>query len=349
MNDNPQNPQDPHDPLERWMFECFKREESDPTHYPSFRKLFVGEVEEINREFKIDVLVNYIALMDPEEPEDGTCREFVERSANDKFGCYKAAIDEGHGTAYSEAYGRIAGGGECIENASAMAYEAINNNGDASPDNPAYKDAYDACESKKGERFARRCAVLVAENPMAFPAAFKAAAKEEIAYLLMLGRGHTDLWARMYVEALRTYSEEFAGIYAGCVEAEIAAGRNQDDAEKFAEIHAAVISEGGGLDEDDPENWRCELWYRAKAEAAYRHRREFGDKERFVETFDLIHQRLSDSPQAGSRDWFDDVEARALQRIAAQDVYKAEHGNLRGFDDEGQPPVEPYRIPTGQS
>lgn len=330
--------------LETWIQTAFEATKEDSQHYPVSQRLFLPQVDQIDADFEIEVLTDFDTLIDDESPEYGTCHEVVERRAAKALQTYLDTSKQGYGAEYSEAYAKLYSrncGDE--DSASREAFEFIGQGYGNSPDNPAYREARAACIRKdRSEQFADRCAWLLVENGYSFPEASKEAAKYEKAYQRMLGRGHSELRARMYAESVGSYSKEFAEIYSGCVEAEVLAGRNQDEAERFADIHATIILDSGEPDEDDPDGWRTDLWYRAKAEADYRYRPEFGDKKKFIETFDLIHQSLSESPEAGSREWFDEIEAKALQRIAAQDAYIATHGNLRGFKtQEEEPPVEP--------
>lgn len=333
--------------LEQWIQNAFEATKEDPRNYSVYRRLFLPEVDQIERDFKIDVSTDFHTLIDDDSPEYGTCHESVEKSAAEALHTYLATIEQGYGADYSEAYAKFLSRNCGDDNlASQEAFEFIGMGHKNSTDNPAFIEAHAACiRDGKPPEFASRCAGLVVDNGGSFSDAFQAATEFEKAYQLMIKRGHSDLRARMYAEASRCYSQHFSKIYAKCVEKEVTVGRSQQEAERFAEIHASIILDDGEPDEDDPDGWRRELWSRTKAEADYRYRHEFGDKARFIEIFDQIHQRLSDSPKAGSPDWFDEIEATALQQIEAQDAYISAHGNLRGFkieeETEAEPPAEP--------
>lgn len=337
----------PQDALEQWIRTAFEEENEDPKHYPVFQKLFLEGVDQIKRDDEIDVLAERATLTEFDDPESGTHGEWLERRIHDEFGYYISAIREGHGVDYSKAYleACIYQGGEG-EFESIKAYKAIDNGGGASLENPAYRDAYGACRhQKKSEEFAKYCAGHLIEESCSFSDAFQAATDFEKAYQLMLRKGHSEFHATMYAQAIREdYDPQFAEVFARCAEEQMAAGRTLKEAERFAEIYVGLFDRHGSFDEDyeyhDLANEHC----MALAEAAYRYRPEFGDKEKFIDAFDQIYQKVSDSPRAGSREWFDEVEARALQRIAAKDAYMAEHGNLRGFEiEEKESSADPAR------
>ncbi len=325
------------DALEQWIRKAFEETKEDPKYFPVYRRMFLPEVDQIERDFKIDVTTDLDTLIDDDSPEYGTCHESVEKSAAEALQTYLATMKQGYGSDYSEAYAKFLSR-NCgdADLASQEAFEFIGKGHKNTPDNPAFIEAHAACiRDGKTPEFAKHCADHLIEESCSFSDAFQAATDFEKAYQLMLRKGHSKFHATMYAQAIREdYDPQFAEVFARCAEEQMAGGRTLKEAERFAEIYADLFDSHGSFDEDyeyhDLANEHCT----ALAEAAYRYRPEFGDKEKFIDAFDQIYQKVSDSPQAGSREWFDEVEARALLRIAAKDAYMAEHGNLRGFEIE---------------
>lgn len=319
--------------LETWILEWFQRKQIGPEHHPVARRLFLRNLDPIQEEDKVNVLLERSSIVDSDFPDLGTYGAWVEHLADASLNRYLKTISEGHGAVYSEEYGYLGN----IASASAEAYGKLCDDRLSPPDSLVLADAYQACIFQgKSPVFASRCSESLPAYGYSFPDAFQSATEFEKAYQMMVGKGFSELRARTYAECVvfEELDEQYAEIYASCVEEEIAAGRNPDEAKRFADIHAGIKFDRGEPDEDDPDGWRHDLWYRTQAEAEFRFRPEFGERARFLEIFDRVHQGLPDDPEAGSREWFDNIEAQALQRIAAQDAYIAEHGNLRGFKIE---------------
>jgi hypothetical protein len=320
--------------LEMWVRECFKRENAAEDDYPSFRRLFIQEMDQVNEEFGVNVVVDPSSWIDPEDTESGTCRE-VERNALVSFQGYLAARKDGHSTAYAEVYGPLIGFRGSEERASESAYRAICKCYQPSSDDPAYQDAYDACiHQDKSKEFAERCATFLYDYDFIFTKAFKAAGKYEEAYHVMRDRGHSELRAKMYAEQMRNEPPtDFAELYAESVEEQIQQGRNQREAEEFAKIHAGILFDYGKTDEDELECKVWELHLRAKAESEYRYQTEYGNKALFLHAFDQIHQRLPRGLHPQLRVWFDEVETRTKQELAEPGSQLGPRGCLQHFKD----------------
>lgn len=172
----------------------------------------------------------------------------------------------------------------------------------------------------------------------------------EAARKLMLKRGHTEFRASMYAQAIReNYNPQFAEVFACCWEEQMAAGRTQNEAERFAKIYTDLFDENGSFDESyelhDFAIDRCT----ALTEAAYRYCSEYGEKYQFIETFGRIHQQLVFSQQVKSRHCFDDVEARTKLEMADPGTQLGSHGCLQRVrgkeaDVNGQEKFSPIDI-----
>jgi len=316
--------------LEKWVRECFKRENATEDYYPAFRKLFVQEMDQVNEEFGVNVVVDNSSWIDPDDTELGTCRVAVEKHVRGSFQGYLAALEDGHSTAYAEVYGPLIGLGESEERASETAYLAICNCNQPSPDNPAYQDAFAACRKQTGsDDLARLCAEFLYDYDFSYQRACVAAKDHEAARKRMLDCGHSEFAATMYAQALRNdISLQFAEVFARCANEQILAGRTESEAERFAGIYTDLFDDHGSFDENNEYHELANDHCMALAEAEYRYRQEFGEKTRFINTFDLIYQRLCYSPHSVTRDRFDEIEETTKKELAEPGSQLDPHGGL---------------------
>jgi hypothetical protein len=241
--------------IETWILECFKKEEAELEHQPSFRRLFFREIEQINRDFRIDVFTDYATLVDSGDPDLGTCRESVEQGAHEAFQCYKSERNKGHGFAYCESYSYdFFNNGEDDDRASQDSYRAISNGYGDSHDNPAYIDAYEAClHQKRTEEFARRCAAFVVADDMSFSGAVKMVEDYEVDCQRLQGQGRSGSGSQLnsngFLQQL-TETEESIDEFEASSKPDF---KHMSEAE-FRIFHAVT--------EEDNEAWEAEAEYR---------------------------------------------------------------------------------------
>ena len=340
-------------PLESWIRECFERLKAEERFFDSYRRLFLRELGEELEFFVADTARARSKLIDPEEPDDGTVGDSRESCAADAYRAFEDAhLKGGHSLAYSEAFGHFVGFGQNPDNAAEDAYGEMGVSFRSLPaGHPVWDDAYHACLHRgKGQRFAKHCADQIAEgNYLSFPKAFEATGKFEKEYERALADGLSEFGAVCFAKARLGevgvgdgWGTEMAGIYARCAEQELAAGRSEDDAARFAAIYLDLYEDWGSFDEN-PECREIlnEESCRPIAEIAFRHYPGLRALEDFSrEVFATLRARPRDrGEQFGA--WIDRVETSLFKLRAAKKAYQEEHGSLRGFVDEEAPVIPP--------
>lgn len=63
---------------EEWIRDRFELENAASEDFPIFRSLFLRQLAEINDEYGIDAVTDRQTLLEKDDPECGTCREFIE-------------------------------------------------------------------------------------------------------------------------------------------------------------------------------------------------------------------------------------------------------------------------------
>lgn len=322
--------------LDPWIRDCFARLESREELFPSYRRLFLRGLGDDLPSFEADPNGTRHRVSEPDDPESETMGELAEFSAGFAFRYFETAVDEGHGEEYAESYAHLAFGDPGPSGAPRAAYEEIGKGAPYSPQHPGYLDTFKTALHRTGcEKIAKRCADTLPDHEFTFSEALEAAREYEKGYAASISKGNSEFRAARYAQALGRMSPDFAALFAECIEDQVKGGRTEEDAERIAKIYTDLFDEHGSFDPSYDLHEIANDHCMAMAEARFRFRTEYGDKQRFFSAFDSVWQR-----DIGCQD-FDGTEEKALKLLAAQDAYMAEHGNLRGFVDEDAPVCPP--------
>jgi len=316
--------------VDEWIKHCFDDNKYDSQYFESYRRIFLKLLDQQNKELSIDTLTQGDELDDPDDPESWTHREGLEYILNEQFPHFLRVADEGHTLKYAEAYSFHAEQCSSPDIVSGDTYQDIGTSYEFSPDDPAYKDAYQTClYQNKSEAFATKCAEFLFDFELSFPKAFEKTEQYEEALNTKSNEGRSPKFALNYAIELVKYETypEAAKNYAECYEFQTEEfKRSAKEAESIAQSYKHYSMDPGFSNEyTDPDYTSLNGEGMADAEACHRFNGIHENRGLLIKTFTNVSRLRG---YIIFLDEYEKVETYARKIVAGEITLKGVPGNI---------------------
>ncbi len=213
--------------------ETFHAARQDRKFFPVFEKVFGRTVKQIVEEQGVNPVLHPEALCDPDEPGDGTWREFLSQKSIGLIEVYRQELESGHSKDYAEAcMDAMFDNPDGLNQARAEAYLGMSPSDEASMNNPKYAEAFLwALKNGKSETWAAFFSREVAECDLIGGIS------------VLIDR------AQLYSEAIedchrRNFSPVYAHAYAKKLVGDAIGETNEHYSHLYAKFYEQMLAEG---------------------------------------------------------------------------------------------------------
>jgi len=247
------NTEDSGDNFSAAMLETFHASGLDRKYISVFEDVFRRAVKQIVEEQGVNPVLHPEALCDPEEPGDGTWREFLSQKSIRLIEVYRQELESGHSKEYAKAcMDAMFDNPDGINQAKAEAYLGMSPSDDASIDNPKYAEAFLwALRNGKSETWAAFFSREVAECDLigGISVFIDRAQRYTEAFEDCLRRNFSAVYAHAYAEklvgdAIGETNEHYAHLYAKFYERMLEDGFQHEASSSTAETYIDEHSRG---------------------------------------------------------------------------------------------------------
>ena len=228
--------------MEDWMREEFQKTSSGDEHYLAFTELFRAV---FNGE-KGDALDCPDRLVEENDPDLGTVREYIEARSPELFRQYLKCLNDGHSAEFAHIFAlKYHEQYDDVERASIEAFAVFR------ASNRAYEEAQTVCiHQGRSTLYAEKCAGYLTDSDIGFSDAQAKAQRYEREFNDCIAKGFPEIRAKAFAEYMcnpeNSDDRSFAEAYARVYEEQVAAGVSHTNAHYYADTFVNYYQLFGG-------------------------------------------------------------------------------------------------------